>query len=333
MRVVQEIDRKKWSNFVYQHPNGNIFQTPEMYEVYRNTKNYEPVFISVLNENNEVLGILLSVIQKEYQGKFGSLTARAIIHGGPIVKDDNPKVLHFILNEYDKVIKKKVIYSQFRNLWDLKTFKYIFNDFGYIFENHLNIAIDLKKSADTLWKEIHSKRRYKIRKALKEGTSARELTSISDIEMMYAILNEVYNNAKLPIADISMFLTTFKFLGPRAMVKFFGAYNDEKLIGTICVLVYRKTLYDWYAGSLREYYNKYPNDLLPWEVFKWGKENGYTLFDFGGAGRPDKKYGVRDFKKKFGGKLLNYGRFEKIHRPMKHRMAMIGFKLWQKIKR
>ena len=28
------IDKNKWSEFVYNHPHGNIFQTPEMYEVY-----------------------------------------------------------------------------------------------------------------------------------------------------------------------------------------------------------------------------------------------------------------------------------------------------------
>jgi len=36
-----------WSSFVYNHPNGNIFQTPEMYEVYKQTKNYEPIFFTI----------------------------------------------------------------------------------------------------------------------------------------------------------------------------------------------------------------------------------------------------------------------------------------------
>ena len=40
------IDKNKWYEFVFDHPHGNIFQTPEMYEVYQNTKNYEPVWIS-----------------------------------------------------------------------------------------------------------------------------------------------------------------------------------------------------------------------------------------------------------------------------------------------
>ena len=32
-----------------------------------------------------------------------------------------------------------------------------------------------------------------------------------------------------------------------------------------------------------------------------------------GAGKPDEDYGVRDFKAKFGGELLEHGRYLKIH--------------------
>jgi len=41
------------SSFVYDHPNINVFQAPEMYEVYKNTKNYEPVFLAAVDENYE----------------------------------------------------------------------------------------------------------------------------------------------------------------------------------------------------------------------------------------------------------------------------------------
>ena len=81
-----------------------------------------------------------------------------------------------------------------------------------------------------------------------------------------------------------------------------------------------------------EYYNKYPNDLIPWEVFLWGKEHGFELFDFGGAGKPNKPYSVRDYKLKFGGELVNYGRFEKVHKPLLMEMGKTGLKIWQKLK-
>lgn len=115
---VNSIDKYKWSDFVNNHPNGNIFQTPEMYEVYQDTKKYKPVFLAIVNNVGEISGTLLAVIQKEYSGVLGNFTAISIIHGGPLIKDDDPAVLDFILKEYDKIIKKKAIYSQFRNFWD-----------------------------------------------------------------------------------------------------------------------------------------------------------------------------------------------------------------------
>ena len=42
-------DTKQWSEFVLNHPRGNIFQTPEMAEVYRRTKNYAPVTLAVVD--------------------------------------------------------------------------------------------------------------------------------------------------------------------------------------------------------------------------------------------------------------------------------------------
>ena len=56
----------------------------------------------------------------------------------------------------------------------------------------------------------------------------------------------------------------------------------------------------------------------------------YTIFDFGGAGKPNEEYGVRDFKKKYGGKLVNFGRYEKVHSPKKLKVSKQVFKLVRK---
>lgn len=98
-------------------------------------------------------------------------------------------------------------------------------------------------------------------------------------------------------------------------------------------LAHKNTLFDYYAGAYRDYYNKHPNDLLPWEVLKWGKQNGFTRFVFGGAGKPNVPYGVRDYKKKFGGEFVNYGRFEKIHCPGLFKLIIPAFNLWKKLKK
>jgi len=46
---------------------------------------------------------------------------------------------------------------------------------------------------------------------------------------------------------------------------------------------------------------------------KDGAAKGYKSFDFGGAGSPHEEYGVREFKRRFGGDLVNYGRYMNVH--------------------
>jgi lipid II:glycine glycyltransferase (peptidoglycan interpeptide bridge formation enzyme) len=121
--------------------------------------------------------------------------------------------------------------------------------------------------------------------------------------------------------------------GNRGYLKSILATFEGKIIGFRFLLGYNGLLYDWYAGSLPEYKEKYPNDILPWEIMKWGISNGFKTFDFGGAGKPGINYGVRDYKMKFGGELVNFGRFEKVHKPFLLFIAKFAFTIWKQIKR
>jgi len=324
---------EKWADFIFNHPHGNIFQTPEMFEVYKKTRNYEPVFLAVVDEKGEILGTLLAFIQREFRWPLGYLSARSIILGGPLIKDNNLDVLNFILNEYNKRIKRRVIYSQFRNLWNWREGINSFEKYGFKFKDHLDILIDLKKPEAQLWNEIHSKRRNEIRKAVKECIIVRELKITSEHKELYSILSKVYQRARLPLPSNNYFFNALTILSKKDYYKAFGAFDNNKLIGVMLTLCYKNRIYDWYAGSFQAFYKKNPNDLIPWEVFKWGISSGYTIFDFGGAGNPNEKYGVRDYKLKFGGELVNYGRFVKIHHPILMFVAKQGFKLWRFLRR
>jgi lipid II:glycine glycyltransferase (peptidoglycan interpeptide bridge formation enzyme) len=333
-RITDEVDRKQWSDFILNHPEGNIFQTPELFDVFKATKNNTPQLIAVLNEKNCITGILLAVIQKEHSGILDRFTERSIIWGGPLILDNNVEVLNIILKKYNSMIKKKAIYSQFRNLWTQDNeFKTCFEKHGYIYEEHLNILVDLKKDKEQLWKEVNPKGRNKIRKAAKEGTAFMVIEEYEQIEEIYKILEDVYKRAGLPLHDKSLFEGAWKYLSKKSMIKFFGAINNGKIIGTRIVLCFREKLYDWYAGSYKEYQKKNPNDLLTWEVFLWSKRNGYKVFDFGGAGRPGTPYGVRDYKLKFGGKVVNFGRYNKVHKPVLMKIGKLGLKVWKILRR
>ena len=88
-----------------------------------------------------------------------------------------------------------------------------------------------------------------------------------------------------------------------------------------------------YIVGSREHNSLFPSVTVTWAPLEWGADNNYNYFDFMGAGKPDEYYGVREFKEKFGGKLVNYGRFMAIHKKMQFKLATAGFKVWQSIKR
>ena len=74
-----------------------------------------------------------------------------------------------------------------------------------------------------------------------------------------------------------------------------------------------------------------PNDILIWETLRWACANGYKVFDYVGAGNPNKPYGVREFKKQMGGELVDYGRYEKVYHPLKMKIATVGYTLYRKL--
>lgn len=327
---IDQVNFEDWGKFVDEHPNGNIFQTPYFFDAYRKTDKYKPVVIACFRKDI-LVGILQAIIQKEYKGLLGLLSARAIIFGGPLVKENNIEVFRELIIVYNKFIRNKVIYSQFRNLFETNYFRQNFERNKFVYEDHLNIIIDLKLEVEELWKNVHSKRRNEIRKAFKEGTVFEIEQNSNALKSAYDILHEVYGRAQLPFPEYDFFENLLHYSTEKSNLLVSVAKFQNKIIGCMLALVYKNTIYDFYAGSYLKFNKKHPNDLIPWELFKWGKKNGYRIFDFGGAGKPNIPYGVREYKKKFGGEIVNFGRYEKIHKPFLYFIGKQGFAIWQKI--
>jgi len=328
---IQNIDKQAWNDFVMNHPNGNVFQLPGMYEMYRKTPKFTPVILIANDEKNRIVGCLMSVIHRDYNGLIGELTARSIIMGGPLAENNNSEVLDALLKNYNKIISLKAIYSQFRNLFAMNNYLIPFEKNGYRFDEHLDILIDLSQTKEELENQLHKERVRNIAKAEKEGLTFKVLTEKEDIHQVIMLLKKTYCRVKVPFSYEKLFFNSHIMLDEN--VKFFGAYWEDTMIAGQVRLCYKKTVYAWYAGSDSVYFQKRPNDFLLWNVILWSKENNYTVFDFGGAGKPTIPYGVRDYKLKFGGELVNYGRYEKEHKIILMYLGRFAFKLYKIFKR
>lgn len=333
--ITDSIDSYEWDCFVNNHPNGNIFHTKKMAQVWDNTKNRDTLSLAVTNHDGKILALLQALIVKERSDLLGKFSSRSVIHGGPLFLGtvDGKEASIFLLKEYDRLVRNRVLYSQIRNLWDNQYNTDLFQHLNYQYEEHLNFIIDLDPKEENLWQQIKKSRKYGINTAKKCGLLIEEITDISMIPIIYEIIQETYKIAQIPLADISLFESAFTMLTPQKMIKIFVAKMNENYIGTIILLLYRGVAYNWYSAAYKQFLNMYPNDLLYWHAILWCKENGYHLFDMGGAGKPNVPYGPREFKKQFGGQVTNYGRYHKVYSSVTLKLATTGFKLYNHVVR
>ncbi len=94
--------------------------------------------------------------------------------------------------------------------------------------------------------------------------------------------------------------------------------HQNRIIGGIACPIHRgQAMYEWYVCGLDSEYKDrhiYPSVLATWAALDYAAENGIPTFDFMGLGKPEEPYGVRDFKARFGGKWVNYGRFSRVNK-------------------
>ena len=330
--IVSTLDEERWNSFVCEHPKGSIFHTSYMMEVFRGTKHYYPLFLAALDASGEVAALLLSVRIQTLPDPLGIVSSRAVFYAEPICRDDACGVesLAALLTEHDRQMRNRTLFAEVRPIKAAGAERRALEQCGYKYEDYLNFLIDLDVPAGDLWSQLSNTCRANIRRGHKRGVHAEDATTEEGLDTLYDFLKLTYDYAKVPLADKSLFATALRVLQPHDMVRIFVAYHEDKPVGACIVLLYKKVVYEWYWGVERTK-SIYPAECITWHRIEWGQQNGYAQYDFGGAGWPNKPYGVRDFKAKFGGKLVNYGRYRKIYSPLRFTLASKSYDLARSI--
>lgn len=337
MRILlnNQIEKVKWNKFVENHKYSNPFQLFEYYESFKKSTIYSSIAIACIDKESEKFkGILVVVLLKEKKNFLGLFSRRAIILGGPLV-DDSDQTLEIILQTYDGLIKNKAIYSQFRNFnfFD-ESLKLVFNKYGYNFIDHLNILKEIPVTEDLLWKQIVRSRKDGINKAKKKNFTFSEENYYKVSYIFYELLKDLFRKIKMPCPQKEYFDELFSNFGD-SKIKLFSLKKESERIIILFTFSYNRTLYAYYIGILQnsELIKSRPVDFFYYELLKWCVNNNYKIFDWMGAGEPNKEYGVRKFKLEYGGETINLGRFEKVHNKILFSIGKIGLSVLKKIKK
>jgi len=323
---------KPWSDFVKSHPRGNSFQSVLFYDFYTQTNEFTPYFCIAKDKvSKKIVGGFLFVIQKKGKSFPGNLFKRALLVGGPLIPVNGERILDGLLKTYNDFTKRRVIYSEIRNIHSWSHQVDVFLKNKYTYEAHLNYQIPIA-GRDVNLAFSKSKKRQ-IKKALQNGAIVIENPELSQVKEFYGILQDLYRERiNKPLPDWSFFKGFYEIIVAQGAGKFLLVHYHGKIVGGIMLPFFQqKMVYEWYVAGLdKQYKEAYPSVLATWAGIEFAIKQGFSSFDFMGAGTPSHTYGVREFKSKFGGRLLNYGRFIRSNQKIIHLLIKVFLKLFTK---
>jgi len=320
-----EIDCTQWQELVVQSPTASFFQTPECYEFFT-TFSFLTPFVFGVSENDKLVGVLSGYITSDGNIIKQYLSRRAIVGGGVLLDTGiSEKALKQLLNAATKTLKRKAIYLEIRNYTNYSKYKNSFEAVGFTYTPHLNFHVPTP-NVETALKNLSTTRRREIKLSIKAGAVWSETKDPDDVRAYYAILRDLYRNkVKTPLFPVEFFET----LVQQSFGKLFVIKADNTIIGgSVCVVLSVNIMYEWFVCGLDGWIkNVFPSTIATWAAIEYSAANAFSCFDMMGAGKPDDGYGVRDFKSKFGGELVENGRFLYQINPVLFKIGKIAISI------
>jgi serine/alanine adding enzyme len=334
-----QLEALGWATFVEAHAGGSVFQSPGMHELFSGTRRMKPVVVGVAETGSGLLrGVLLGVNIRELPGPAGYFSSRTVIYGGPLIDPeahDRNVVLGLLLDGLISRVKRHTIFIQFRNFFSQDEFKEVYRARGFYFRERLNLVVDTT-GMEQVVKSMSASRWRQIRKGLALGAKCIIPENTDQVREFYAILVDLYKHkVKKPLPAWDFFEQFYAMTKDGKLGKIFLVEYKGRIIGGILSPVTPgRMIFEWYVCGLdHEYREVHPSVLATWAAIDYAVKHKVPGFDFMGVGIPGREYGVREFKARFGGKMVNYGRFARVNNRLFYMISEMGYNILTLLKK
>ena len=320
-------DPELWDAYVRSHPKGCVFHLSDMLEAFSATPKHEVFARMTVSDEGRVLALLAAVRVETLSGLASGFASRSIFYAEPICEFSNAgdAALRGLIAEHDGSMQRRTLFAEVRYIAAADWERQPLESAGYEFADYLNYEVDTRLASETLFRQLGKSTRNKIRRSDKRDIDILVDTSHGGIERMYPLVCTSYDRAGIPVVDIALFHETLDRL-PAGSVQIRIARFEGQDVAAGIGLVFRGRFFAWYGGA-RRIQGLPPFDCLTWDEIRWCADHGMDCYDFGGAGWPEEEYGPRDFKAKFGGELVHYGRHRKVYRKLATTLAKQSFRI------
>lgn len=255
---------------------------------------------------------------------------------GYIPKSDFPSV-EMIKRIKSEAKKRGAIFVKFEpNVKSNQKTDYKLDDFfvaGKPLFTKFTFVLDLKGSEDELFAGLNQKTRYNVRLATKRGVTIELDNSESAFEDYWRLTEETTKRQGFYAHTKDYHKKMWKEMTESGMGQLFKAVYQGEIVSMWMVFVLNNKLYYPYGASTTKHKEVMSNNLLMWEVIRYGKSKGCTEFDMWGSlgNEPDTSdswYGFHKFKQGYGGQLVEFaGTFDLVVEPVLYKVYLFAEKL------
>lgn len=283
--LLKDGEDRRWDDYVLRSPESSHCHLSGWRRVVERGYGHQSCYLWA-RENGEVRGVFPLVSMRSFFVRRSFVSLPFLDDGGICA---------------DNELARGKLYQEAVQLY--KSQKADFLDLRHRYKNTLGLPLngdkvmmilDLPDNPDELWKCFDAKLRNQVRKAQKSGLTA-AWSGQEGLADFYKVFAANMRDLGSPVHSRKFFSAIFDEFPESA--KFMLVRKESEVIGGAVCFFFKGNLIVPWASSLREYFSLCPNNLLYWEMLRWGCENGYRRFDFGRSS-PDS--GTYRFKKQWG---------------------------------
>jgi serine/alanine adding enzyme len=334
IEVVRSVPADAWDLYAEKSAAANIFHTRPFIECFGASAKYVP-HTFFLREDGAIVACIIAVQTRVLGSVLPGFSSRSVVYGGVSYHADATerylkRHIGTLMKAYDTEMKTRTLFTEIRNITDPMPLVLPLTQEKYRFTPHLNYLVDLTGGEQAVWDGFSGDHRRSIKRSTKNGVTVSALADSAQIDILHRLVSRIYSEAHIPFFEKAIFADAWSRLSPLGQIRVTFAEHDGVTVAARAALLYRGRIFDWFAGSSPEGDRLNANALLVWDMIEWGSRNGYEVFDFGGAGDPNVEYGVREFKSRFQGQLVNYGRFQRVYSKTRY---YLGYGVYAALRR
>jgi hypothetical protein len=333
--IVTEFDNSDWDNLLKKEPTSTAFQMSKNYDPYREAFGSKPLFITTKDSTGNILAQLLAV--QHFPNMTSSDSFKSIInnystlywHYGPIIhtKEHNKEIILSILHALKNFSKKNnvlIINGSFipnsKNIHDKQ-----FSEMSYGNTKWDTWITDLKPDIDILYKLLHNKTRYDIRKGEKNNFNF-EIVNDRNVLNEWMEIKYSDNKQKDEIIKKNEKFNDFcwDILYKSGFEKMYVARLNGEIVSGITNKLFNQNVIQHSVINTKS--KLQGGSFLTWNAIKWSKENNFLTYDVGGANPnpiSEKEKGIRHYKSKWNGNKLQFNIYTNITNKTKWKISKV----------